>query len=115
MYNLKPIFFGLLIITVSLCEAVCAQGGFAAYLGRPVSDLARRMGPPTSVVPGPNGWPIFQWSINATTGLVVEGLLIYRGQCTLEVAARPATSSLTWVTRNWIIDNWRFRGGGCIR
>jgi len=96
------IFLG---ITIFSCGAAPAQTGFAAYVGRPVSDLAQRMGPPTTVLRGPNGWPIFQWNIGSgIKGMVVEGLMIHTGRCLLEVATRPATSNPTSMMVDWVND-----------
>ncbi len=79
------------------------------------SDLAKRIGPPTTVPPGPNGWPIFQWSVGSTKGIVIEGLIIRRGRCILEVAGRPAKSNPRSIMVDWIVENWRFRGGAASR
>jgi hypothetical protein len=101
-------------MALCICGAAYAQMGFAAYVGRPVFDLAQRMGPPTNVSRGANGWLIFQWMIGPTKGTVVEGLLIHRGRCVLEVATRPAKSNPKFVMVDWIMEDWRFRGWGCI-
>ena len=114
MFNLRSFLFVIFGMTMFACGSGHTQAGFASYIGRPVSDLAMRMGPPNSMSHDLNGWPIFQWDINPTTGIVVEGLIIHKGRCRLEVATRPRTSNPTTLTRDWIMDNWRFKGGGCV-
>lgn len=112
---MKLPFIELLGITLVGCSAALAQAGFYDYIGRPISDLAMRMGPPTTMSRGPNGWPIFQWShLAPTKGIVIEGLLIHRGQCILEVISRPAKSSPTPAMADWLVTGWKFSGGGCL-
>jgi hypothetical protein len=112
---MKSLLVGILGVTLVGCSAAYAQPSLYAYLGRPISDLAMRMGPPTIVSQGPNGWPIVQWSHLPTKGLVLHGLLIYRGRCTLEVVARPAKRYPTLAMVDWIMESWRFVGFGCLR
>jgi hypothetical protein len=112
---MKSLLIWFLGLTIFACGAAAAQTGFAVYVGHPVSDLAMRIGPPTNVFRGPNGWPIFQWEIGSgIKGMVIEGLLVHQGRCILEVATRPATSNPTSIMVDWIMENWRFKGGGCI-
>jgi hypothetical protein len=111
---MKSLFVGLLGVTLVGCSAAHAQTSLYDYIGRPISDLAMRMGPPTIVSQGPNGWPIFQWSRFPSKGIVLHGLLIHRGRCILEVAARPANRHPTLAMADWIVENWRFVGWGCL-
>jgi hypothetical protein len=111
---MRRLLISLLGITLLGCSATLAQAGWDDYIGRPISDLAMRMGPPTTVSRGPNGWPIFEWShLAPTKGIVIEGLLIH-GRCNLKVMTRPARSSPTAAMADWLVTHWRFAGLGCL-
>ena len=117
---MKSLFIRFLVLTVVGCASGGAEAGFNSYIGRPVSDLAMRIGPPTFVSPGPKGWPIFRWrnfgpsgqTIGAET--VVEVILIHNWRCILVVGSRPAKNNPTSAMVDWLIENWRFVGWGCI-
>src|SRR5262245_12963787 len=117
-------FIWFLLFTLAACAAVSGATGFDAYVGRPVSDLALQIGPPTSVSNGPDGSLIFQWNrfgpsgqrIGASTPIPFEfGIRLWLpDRCVLRVGTRPARSAPRPVTADWITENWQFVGGGCI-
>jgi hypothetical protein len=114
---MKTILYLCLASMINVCGSwgtAQAQTGFADYLGRPVSDLARRIGAPFNAYRDSDGWLVFQWDIGPTEGTVLHGLFLRRGSCLLEVASRPATMHPRPITIDWIIESWRFRGAGCI-
>lgn len=117
---MRLLFIRLLVITLVGCTSAGAEAGFNPHIGRRVSDLAMRIGPPTIVSPGPNGWPIFRWSHFGPSGqtigteTVVEGIVIYNWRCVLVVGSRPAKSNPTSAMVDWVIDSWKFVGWGCI-
>jgi hypothetical protein len=111
---MKSLLIGLLGVTLIGCSAAHAQTGYDAYVGRPIKGLAMRMGPPTAMSRDPNGWPIFEWSNLPAKAIVFHGLLLYRGRCTLEVMTRPARRNPTSAMVDWIMENWRFVGLGCL-
>ncbi len=110
-------FLGLMLLAYAC--AAHAQSGFDAYLGRPVSELAMRIGPPTAASHR-NGLTIFKWNRFGPTGqrigasAVVEGLRLFTGRCVLVVASRPARSDPTEAPDDWIMEDWKFVGGGCV-
>jgi hypothetical protein len=117
---MRSVAYALLAIAILGAAVANAGPGFDSYLGRPVSELARYIGPPDATSPGVNGWPIFQWSRfgpagqKIGAGTTVEGHWIWRGRCVLKVASRPARANPTTATTDWIVENWRFVGLGCV-
>jgi hypothetical protein len=117
---LKSFLIGLLGLALVGCSAVVVETNAKPYIGRPVSDVALRLGPPTTVSHGPNGWPIFRWSNFGPSGqtigkvTAIEGLVIHQGRCSLLVQSQPAKPNPSPAMTDWIIEDWRFVGMGCV-
>jgi hypothetical protein len=111
---MKPLLVGLLFMV--LAGPAIGQGwGLERYIGRPVSDLAIRLGPPTQAFVGPDGQRIFQWRhFGSSTKTVIEGVAILNWRCTLSVESWPARNNPSSAMIDWIIHTWKFSGLGCI-
>jgi hypothetical protein len=119
-------FIWFLVFTLTGYSALSAASGFNAYVGRPVSELALQIGPPTSISDGPDGSLVFKWNrfgpsdqrIGASSSWTptpwLELSLWFTGRCVLRVEARPARSDPRPVPADWIMENWRFVGWSCI-
>jgi hypothetical protein len=63
---------------------------------------------------------IFHWSRFGPTGQrigafsVFESVKLPTGRCVLQVRSRAARSDPAPVAADWIMENWRFVGWGCI-
>jgi hypothetical protein len=118
--TVRAFFVWLFAVALLASGAAKAQTGFNAYIGHPVSELALRIGPPTTASAGPDGWTTFTWRRFGPTGQrigassVVEGVTLFTGRCVLRVESRPARSNPTAAMDDWIMESWRFVGWGCI-
>jgi len=117
-------FTWFLLFMLSACAAASAGTGFDAYVGRPVSDLALQIGPPTGTSHGGDGTLVFEWNRFGPAGQRIGGStpfdfelgihLWFPSRCVLRVVAHPARSSPMPVATDWITDSWQFVGMGCI-
>ena len=119
-----------IILMLALVVTGCAAARQArfdnalnAYIGRPVSEIAVKIGPPTANFPSGNGSMVFQWhraEQQQTPGMAMPAfgnVIYYPGQtqqieCRLSVFARSAKTSPTLA--DWIIERWEYAGNGCV-
>jgi hypothetical protein len=96
---------------------------FDSYLGRPVSDLALALGPPTTQFDAGGGKMAFQWehviqgeTAGAATGvggtMIFNPLHPYERECRVSVVA--ATTIPNPSLGDWIIQHWEYHGNDCI-
>jgi hypothetical protein len=115
-----------LILPLFACKAAQqarVNEHFNSYIGKPVSDLALILGPPTTQFAAGTGRMAFQWehydeAHSPGVAVPVGNTLIYSAphsqqrECRVSVVAH--TSALNPNLGDWIIDNWRYAGSGCI-
>src|ERR1700730_1269500 len=111
-----------LIFPLIACKAAQQTRGndqFNSYIGRPVSELALVLGPPTTQFAAGSGRMAFQWehydeAHSPGVAVPVGNALIYSAphsqqrECRVSVVAR--TSALNPTLGDWIIDSWRYAG-----
>jgi hypothetical protein len=119
-----------IVLALALIVAGCAAArqtrfneALNAYIGRPVSDIALKAGPPNASFPAGDGGMVFQWyraGQQQTPGMAMPAfgnVIYYPGQtqqieCRLSVVARTTKSSPTLA--DWIIERWEYTGNGCV-
>ena len=115
------IAFVLALIVAAGCGRMRAQKineTLNSYIGRSVSDLALRLGPPTTDFASGNGRHAFQWeTASQGPGAVVPlgSALIavppQKRQCRVSVVASTSKSNPT--LGDWIIEHYEWNGNGC--
>ena len=116
----------ILLILICLGLTACAEAKIKqinqmldAYIGRPVSELALRFGPPTTEFESGPGQRAFQWEhYGQTPGVIapIGGSLIVAGpqrrECRLSVVA--STNKPNPTLGDWIVQRYQWAGNGCI-
>lgn len=95
------------------------------YIAHPVSDVARRFGPPASSSDAGDGKTTFQWMLYgigqpsgfASSGgsLLYSASQAYQTECRLLIIAAPSVENAPPTElENWIVQGWQANGNGCM-
>jgi hypothetical protein len=114
---------GICVAALSSCTQMRAKqpnGLLDGYLGRPVAELALRMGPPTEDFDAGSGQHAFQWlhQYGSSPGVIAPmgSALVVAGpqqrDCRLSVVATTAKDHPS--LGDWIIQRYTWTGNGCL-
>lgn len=117
----------LAALGLSGCAAMRAEQAskmMDTYVGRPVSDVALRFGPPTAQFDTGNQHMAFQWEhqgAGQTPGMatrvgptaIYTAPQVYATHCRLSIVARPLKPKPASLA-DWQVASWEAAGNGCV-
>lgn len=94
-----------------------------SYVGRSISEVTLKLGPPTTQIPAPGGRTIFQWHrVGATQSpgmaVPVGNMVVYNApqtnltECRLSMVARADKPNPGFA--DWVVETWQYHGTGCV-
>ena len=124
---------GLIAIAMAVLVAGCgliaadqAKRGLDSYIGKPLSNVALKFGPPKLHFDGGNERTAFQWEhygVDQSPGMAnrIGNTVVYTApqtsttECRLSILAVPAQPNANPdVVADWYVESWSYHGNGCV-